>query len=175
MPEMTTAYDKPVTFREWIQHHNLKYLDTNLIYKNTVEGFHKLVFKILPLFKVDYKQFDQVLSMTGFTVSKSVEHPIFKLDLSAIGLEVEFYTNLYYWNISVKSKHMLDPGGFRALGTRFRIPTQCDKLSKRMEIEVNDDFDLYTFFVLLAYQIGIEPCEGDNSLYWKGVEIKPKW
>jgi hypothetical protein len=161
---MTNALDKPVAIDIWkdanrpeetLKYHDGFYSQIRIIQDKIVSQF------LLNEFPYNTsKDYTEVISTH---TSKSVKLPVFWIDLTKIyGISFTIRGNFHDWKISVDSKYPIEPN-FLNIFKPDREYASCycegfpdDKVfgsysnsNTKFTVEVNNDWDLYTFFLIM--------------------------
>ncbi len=125
---------------------------------------------ICELLSSSYKEWEDIEPVVISTHrSKSVELPVFLIELKKYGFEMVLRYNFYDWKISVKSDKPLNFDYMGLFDPTLRIPSiYCEGFPEskvygcynenhsEFTIELNDKYQVYTFMFLLKTYLGIK-------------------
>lgn len=162
------AMNLPVNVTAWIR---VNEPNPNLLYG---KGLGKqLCFvrdEINPLLRSSYKEWVENEPLVISTHrSKSVLLPVYQIKLEKYGIEMILRNNFYDWKVSIKSEKTLSFDFMGLFDTKKEInAVYCEgfpkdkvygsfeKNSSQFTIEIDSNYELYTFFFLLKNYLGIK-------------------
>lgn len=167
---MKKYYDThlPVDLTAWKRVHDVP--ETRIWRDQFHNQMHFIGYIIDALIRKDYEDFkDNSVMVISTHRSKSIDLPVYQIDLEKYGVEMILRDNYYNWKVSVNSKKPLDCdfmgifdpdekwSSLYCEGFPYdKVYGSYNENHSQFTVELTSKYDLYTFFIILKNYLGIK-------------------
>ncbi len=142
---------------EWIKSNEPK---EGLLFKDALYNQIDFVRDVAEIFARSIKEFDNMIKVDGTHMSKSVNCPVYHIELKDFGVRIWMRYNFYNWNVSIDSDNPITCDFLGTFNDDFYDNCYCEGMTnhkfgkygdnnKRFTVYIKSEYNVYAFFLCI--------------------------